>query len=95
MDVVAVCTCVVHKRCHQSIVTKCPGSKANADAEVSGLFRFLLFSHKSLCLRCFVNVKFLSYLPSVITVFRGTAHGYFIFSSYVCNVVYCTEVRLV
>ncbi|XP_076442958.1 calcium-independent protein kinase C-like isoform X1 [Babylonia areolata] len=31
-----VCTCVVHKRCHQSVVTKCPGSKANADAESSG-----------------------------------------------------------
>ncbi|XP_071522883.1 protein kinase C [Panulirus ornatus] len=23
-----VCTCVIHKRCHQSIVTRCPGSKS-------------------------------------------------------------------
>ena len=30
----AVCTCVVHKRCHQHIVTKCPGSKDDSNAEV-------------------------------------------------------------
>nr|XP_045622033.1 calcium-independent protein kinase C-like isoform X2 [Procambarus clarkii] len=23
-----VCTCVIHKRCHQSVVTRCPGSKS-------------------------------------------------------------------
>ncbi|MPC39525.1 Protein kinase C [Portunus trituberculatus] len=29
-----VCTCVIHKRCHQSVVTRCPGSK-NAEAIVT------------------------------------------------------------
>lgn len=28
-----VCTCVVHKRCHKSIVTKCPGSKEDGSEE--------------------------------------------------------------
>jgi len=31
-----VCTCVVHKRCHTHIVTKCPGSKEVANDEVTG-----------------------------------------------------------
>ena len=30
---ISVCTCVVHKRCHQSIVTKCPGSKEVVENE--------------------------------------------------------------
>ncbi|XP_059173318.1 calcium-independent protein kinase C [Physella acuta] len=31
-----VCTCVVHKRCHQHIVTKCPGSRDVSNDEVTG-----------------------------------------------------------
>ncbi|CAG5136427.1 unnamed protein product, partial [Candidula unifasciata] len=31
-----VCTCVVHKRCHQHIVTKCPGSRDVTSDEVRG-----------------------------------------------------------
>ncbi len=27
----AVCTCVVHKRCHQLIITKCAGMKKQDD----------------------------------------------------------------
>jgi hypothetical protein len=35
---VAVCTCVVHKRCHQSVVTKCPGMKDATQDEVSNKY---------------------------------------------------------
>lgn len=35
----SVCTCVVHKRCHLSVVTKCPGMKD----EVSHLRHYLKY----------------------------------------------------
>jgi novel protein kinase C epsilon type len=31
---IAVCTCVVHKRCHLSVITKCPGVKDITNDEV-------------------------------------------------------------
>ena len=33
----SVCTCVVHKRCHQHVVTKCPGMKDDKTDEVMGI----------------------------------------------------------
>ncbi|XP_054155840.1 calcium-independent protein kinase C-like [Oppia nitens] len=35
-----VCTCVVHKRCHEVVVTKCPGCKENTDDSMIGGSRF-------------------------------------------------------
>lgn len=48
-----VCTCVVHKRCHEQVVTKCPGSREAATEEVSGArfninvpHRFMVHNYK-------------------------------------------------
>lgn len=35
-----VCTCVVHKRCHQSVITKCPGVKDVTNDELMSGSRF-------------------------------------------------------
>lgn len=49
----AVCTCVVHKRCHEYVVTRCPGVKATAAEEPSTVrfrmdvpHRFAVHSYK-------------------------------------------------
>ncbi|XP_076369043.1 calcium-independent protein kinase C-like isoform X5 [Tachypleus tridentatus] len=47
-----VCTCVVHKRCHEFVVTKCPGMKDTTNEEVGSRFninvphRFLVHNYK-------------------------------------------------
>ncbi|XP_041968852.1 protein kinase C isoform X2 [Aricia agestis] len=45
-----VCTCVVHKRCHSSVVTKCPGMKEESAASVrfsvNVPHRFVVHSYK-------------------------------------------------
>uniref|UniRef100_A0A1S4MWU8 Protein kinase C n=1 Tax=Pediculus humanus subsp. corporis TaxID=121224 RepID=A0A1S4MWU8_PEDHC len=47
-----VCTCVVHKRCHQSVVTKCPGMKDTTQDEITQRFnvnmphRFTVHNYK-------------------------------------------------
>ncbi|XP_024085273.1 protein kinase C [Cimex lectularius] len=47
-----VCTCVVHKRCHQSVVTKCPGMKDETSAVQAQRFnvnvphRFVMHNYK-------------------------------------------------
>lgn len=33
----SVCTCVVHKRCHQNAVTKCPGIRSVTENEGSAV----------------------------------------------------------
>lgn len=35
-----VCTCVVHKRCHESVVTGCPGTKGGRNDEMAAGSRF-------------------------------------------------------
>ena len=45
MSVLSVCTCVVHKRCHELIITKCAGMKKQEDTaeEVDTLANMQIF----------------------------------------------------
>ncbi|XP_066906040.1 calcium-dependent protein kinase C-like [Halyomorpha halys] len=53
LEVGAICTCVVHKRCHLSVVTKCPGMKDESSQAVQAQrfnvnvpHRFVMHSYK-------------------------------------------------
>ena len=46
-----MCTCVVHKRCHQHYVTKCPGSKEGASSDEIGEVRPSSILTSLICLR--------------------------------------------
>ena len=44
---VLVCTCVVHKRCHEQVVTVCPRMKKTQNEQVSAALRSSLLSSLS------------------------------------------------
>ncbi|ESO87648.1 hypothetical protein LOTGIDRAFT_127378 [Lottia gigantea] len=44
-----VCTCVVHKRCHQHVVTKCPGSRESGTDEAVGTRFNINIPHRFQC----------------------------------------------
>lgn len=46
-----VCTCVVHKRCHELIITKCAGMKKQEDTSEEVLRLGHTF-HRNTCQRC-------------------------------------------
>uniref|UniRef100_A0A4W3GUL4 Protein kinase C n=1 Tax=Callorhinchus milii TaxID=7868 RepID=A0A4W3GUL4_CALMI len=59
-----VCTCVVHKRCHQLIVTACPRIKKQKKEEVGQ--RFSINVHHQFCIRNYKMLTFCDHCGSLL-----------------------------
>jgi len=62
-----VCTCVVHKRCHQDVVTICPGVK-QASPDEFNLVRILWLS--SVLVSCYCYLHCHGYIILMLTLSR-------------------------
>ncbi|XP_077522615.1 calcium-independent protein kinase C-like [Amblyomma americanum] len=70
-----VCTCVVHKRCHQDVVTKCPNMKENSDDECAAGSRFNINVPHRFIAQTFTRPTFCDHCGSLLYgLFRQGLH---------------------